>query len=58
MGIVKKEEIRGVKLDDGRVLCVKCMEDPSNYKQKNLIMEDEIEKTDDMYFCDECEESL
>lgn len=58
MGIVKMEEIKGVKLDDGRILCVKHMGEPSEYKEDDFIMEREIEETEDLYFCDECKKSL
>ena len=58
MGIVKGDEIRGVYLDDGQVLCHDCMEAYDNYEETDFVLDDHIDKTDDLYFCDSCKEKL
>ena len=58
MGIVKRDEIRGVRLDDGRIFCAEHIGDLSEYKESDFIMDSEVGKSDDLYFCDEDGESL
>jgi hypothetical protein len=58
MGFVKRDEIRGVSLDDGRIFCAEHMGDLSEYKESDFIMDSDIENTDDLYYCDECKENL
>ena len=58
MGMVNLEEVKGVRLDSGLILCQKCMEEPVQYKEDDFIMQDEIENPECLYFCNECKESL
>lgn len=58
MGIVKKEDIRGVRIEN-QILCAKCISDEGQYTSDALIMKWDIEKDNDkLYFCDECKERL
>ena len=58
MSYVKNEDIRGAQNDEGKILCAGCMGDAAGFEKKDLILEDDIEKADGIYYCDECGKSL
>ena len=59
MGIVKSDEFRGAHFDEWLV-CHDCMtdEDWAALQEDQVVTDSEIEKTDDMYFCDRCKKRL
>jgi len=58
MGIIKLEDIAGVRLQDGTLLCQECMDSETEYEEGQYILVDEIEQSDDLYFCDQCKKQL
>lgn len=61
MGIVKLENVRGCTADDGRVLCVECMDTENvwdDIKESSLILEEQTDDAETFYFCDSCEKQL
>ena len=58
MSYIKNEDVRGAQNYDGRIICVDCVDDLANYKEKDLILERDIEQADGVYYCDECGDSL
>jgi len=60
MGIIKDESIRGIRDGNYGILCRECMsdEDMSDLEEQNIITEDDVEKSEDHYFCDKCKKRL
>lgn len=58
MSYIKNEDVRGVKNYDGSIICVNCVDHLLSYKEKDLILERDIEQADGIYYCDVCEDFL
>jgi len=56
MAAIKVENIIGYYIN-GKVVCCDCVEDSEleNIKQSDVIMIDDVEDCDTLYFCDGCE---
>jgi hypothetical protein len=55
MGVVKLDEIRGLRLDTGAIVCVDCCtseELNGTGKEGSFILDYEVDNSDDFYFCD------
>ena len=59
MGIIAETDIRGYRLEE-KIVCPECIEteDQEDLKQSQIITDDELQKTDERYFCDRCEKEL
>jgi hypothetical protein len=53
MGKISKEDISGMWDDEGRIVCADHMsdEDWNELTEDRVITSDEIERSDDLYFC-------
>ncbi len=58
MPIIKSESILGY-FQDGQIICAECATgDDSELTLDDLITEDSIESTNELYFCDTCRRKL
>ena len=59
MGKISEEDIRGIYGSKGAI-CIKCMTPDDFYamKQNEIITDDDIALSDDIYFCDRCNGQL
>lgn len=58
MSIIKNESIIGY-FQDGQIVCCECAKgDDSDIRLDDLITEDLVENTDELYFCDICKRQL
>ena len=61
MGMIKHDDIVGVNAFDGlnvNTYCTQCMGEVSDYEEKDIILQGEIEDADRTYWCDLCGEAL
>ena len=60
MATYKKEEIAGIRLDDGSIACSRCMADEEwlELSLGAIITDDEIAKSGVLYFCDDCKRQM
>ncbi len=56
MGIIKNEDLAMARVEE-QLVCQNCLtkEELSELKEGDIVTQDEIDKTDDFYFCDRCE---
>ncbi|MFZ4439197.1 MAG: hypothetical protein ACOYOS_12265 [Syntrophales bacterium] len=56
MAKFKKEDVAGIRLDDGKMACSSCMADEEwlELSLGAVITNDEIAKSGELYFCDDC----
>jgi len=56
MGIVKSDDIRGYRIG-GEIVCLEGItkEEKKELTEEDFILVDEVERTDDLYFCDRCD---
>lgn len=59
MGVYKEDEIAALSLERG-IVCQKCAtrEDWNNATEDEIISQDDVEKGDEIYFCDDCKKRL
>lgn len=57
MGILKEEDIVGYK-KDGKIIHTDCAEDIDDLNQEDIITKDDLEKSENSYFCDICGKKL
>lgn len=57
MAIFKKEDIVGYRQDQ-KILCIDCAKEINDLEQEDIITTDDLEKSDDLYFCDTCGKQL
>jgi len=59
MEIIKNKKIRGYILDQD-IVCVKCVtqEELKEVTEDQIITDDEVEKSDEMFFCNRCNKEL
>lgn len=57
MGIIKQDEILGYWVNE-KLLCLACDDNKEEYTQDSILTSDEVEKSDDLYFCDKCEKQI
>ena len=57
---IKHEEIVGFFRSDGSLACQECMneDDWTNLKPNDVLTEYDIERSDDLFFCDNCESEI
>ena len=60
MRVHEIDDLVGIYEEDGSVKCRDCMkeEDWEELKEENIITEDNIEKNDELIYCDYCERKL
>jgi len=60
MAVFKSGDIAGKKDSEGRITCRECMsiEEFNELERDEIIKQADLQKTDDTYFCDECEKRL
>jgi hypothetical protein len=60
MGVHEIDDLVGIYEEDGSVKCRDCMkeEDWKELRKENIITMDEIERSDEWFFCDYCEKRL
>jgi len=59
MSIVKSESILGYFQDNGQIICAECATgDDSDITLDDLITEESVGSTDELYFCDICKRQL
>ena len=60
MGVHKIDNLVGVYEEDRSVKCRDCMKekDWKDLKQENIITLDDVEKGENLFYCDYCEEKL
>ena len=57
MGIIDMEDLAGIHMADGQIICADCIEDKSlaDAKEDDVITQAQIENADTkVYFCDAC----
>lgn len=56
----KIDDLVGIYKEDRSVKCRECMEDEDwrELKEENIITEDDIEKNNELIYCDYCERRL
>ncbi|MFH1854392.1 MAG: hypothetical protein ABH815_03665 [Candidatus Omnitrophota bacterium] len=59
MGIVRNKDIVGYRLGD-EIVCSDCTIDRerNSTKEKDVILQEEIETEDAIYFCDRCQNRI
>ena len=58
MGYITREDIAGVRVEQG-ILCEECFDgDFSKLSAEDVITTDEINEDDGFYFCDKCRKTL
>lgn len=58
MSIIKREDIKAVRLE-GKIICLNCFDGKLDDLSFNeIITEEEMERSDDIYYCDICGKAI
>ena len=65
MGVVRQEDIVAYRVDPANrqgeeLICSDCAKDEEseNLKEDAIVTRDEVENSDDLYFCDRCKKRI
>ena len=57
MSVYKMDEIAAIRVNE-RIVCSECFDDFSNVAEDDIITQDDIDRSDEIWFCDECKKRI